>query len=149
MATSWKNVRAAKTMRKGDMILGLSDGNTDAEIWEKFNAEINADVVSDYMAEFCGVLTETKTPMRLSLVTNYLPTIFPNRKQELLHFAIIICSNHNDAEGTAEYIDLYKKTYGEDKEILLEELNYYNTFDTENVVKIAELVKAIKNYSEV
>ena len=60
MATSWKNVRAARTMRKGDMILGLNDGKTDAEIWEKFNAEIDADVVSDYMAEFCGILTETK-----------------------------------------------------------------------------------------
>ena len=151
MATSWKNVRAAKTMRKSDVLLALNDGKTDAEVWEIFNNGIDKEqvILSDYMAEFCVILTESKTPMRLSLVTEYLPSIIPTRKQELHHFAIAICSNHGDAEKTKEYIDSYRDTYGNSKDILLEELNYYTVFYSENTDKIKELVKAVENYSEV
>ena len=151
MATSWKNVRAAKTMRKSGIILDLEANKTDKEIWENFNNRIDTEevIVSDYMAEFCSALCESKIPMRLSLITEYLPLVVPTRKQELALFAATICINHDEKEKALENINTYKETYGTDKEILIEELSYYTAFDSENIDKISSLVEKIENYKTV
>ena len=149
MAVTWENVRARKTMRKSTMLLDLNAGKTDAEIWANFNDLIDEDIVSDYMAEFCNVLCEAQVPLRLSLTAAYLPSVIPARAQELHRFTVLMCTTHNDAAGATQYIDSYVAKYGKDKAILLEELNYYNTFDPGNTTIIQELVTAIKAYGEV
>lgn len=151
MAVSWKTVRAAKTMRKGSVITDLEEGKTDKEVWDNFNSRIDKDivVVSDYMAEFCEILLESKTPFRLSLVTDFLPKKESSRKKELNLFAIAMCVSHNDSENAVTYIAKYRESYGEDKDILVEELSYYNTFEPENTEKIASLLTAIEAYKGV
>lgn len=149
MAVTWENVRAGKTMRKSTMILDLNAGKPDAEIWANFNALIDEDVVSDYMAEFCSVLCEAQVPLRLSLTAAYLPSVIPVRAQELHRYTVLMCTTHNDATGAKQYIDSYITKYGKDKAILLEELNYYNTFEPTNTTTIQELVAEIEAFGEV
>ena len=148
MATSWSTVRAGKTMRKSTMLLDLNQNKSDIEIWENFNALIDEDIVSDYMVEFCSILSEAQTPIRVSLVTEYLPSVIPTRKQELALFAVAICLNHGETETALQHIEQYKNQYGEDKEILVEELNYYNSFSPENTEEIQALVAAIQAFGE-
>ena len=147
--TSWTEVRAAKTMRKSTMLLDLNAEKSDEEVWHNFNNLINEDIVSDYMSEFCNLLCEPSFPVRLSLVTEYLPSIITNRKKELTVFAIAICANHNDPKKAIEYIEKYKKEYGSDKIILIEELNYYVAFDSTNTKKISSLMAEIKELENI
>lgn len=145
----WNNARTGKTIREANLILDLSSGKEDERIWIKFNQYIDNDIVSDYFAEFCSILCESKTPMRESLFTMLLPEKVPNRKQETSRFLITMYLSHGESEKALEAIANYKKEYGSTKEVLVEELEYYNSFDTENTAKIEELIEAIQNFEAV
>ena len=146
---TWDDARVAKTLRKSTMLLDLNNNKTDEEIWTNFNNLINENIISDYMSEICSVLSEPNFPMRLSLVTDYLPTIYNKRKQELSVFAIIICINHNEPQKALEYIETYKTEYGTDRRILIEELNYYTSFDSQNIEKISSIIEEINSFREI
>lgn len=147
--TTWNNIRTGKTIRKANLILDLSSGKEDERIWTKFNQYTDNDIVSDYFAEFCSILCESKTPMRESLFTTLLPEKVPNRKQEISRFLITMYLSHNESEKALKAITSYKKEYGNTKEVLVEELEYYNSFDTENTAKIEELIEAIQSFETV
>lgn len=147
--TTWINVRAGKAIRKANLMLDLSAGKEDERIWTRFNQYINDDIVSDYFAEFCSILCEPKTPMRETLFTSLLPEKVPARKQEIARFFVAMYLSHNEPEKALTAIADYKGKYGNTKEILVEELEYYNSFDPENTEKIEELIETIQSFEEV
>lgn len=147
--TPWTEARATKAIRKSTVLLDLNSEKTDEEIWANFNSLINENIVSDYTAEFCGYLCESSFPMRLSLVTEYLPTVVKRRKKELAIFAIAICTNHNKQEQALQYINEYKTNYGTDKVVLVEELNYYTSFEPGNIEKISSIMTEIETFGEI
>lgn len=145
----WTEARIAKTLRKSTILLDLNNNKTDEEIWANFNNLINENIVSDYMSEICSILSESNFPLRLSMITDYLPTIHSKRKQELAVFAIIACINHDEPEKALKHIDAYKSEYGTDRKILIEELNYYTSFDSNNIEKISSIIEEINSLKEI
>lgn len=145
----WNNTRTGKTIRKANVLLDLANGKEDKNVWNKFILYTDADAATDYVVEFCSIICDAKTPLRETLFTDFLPSLVSSRKQEFDRFLVTAYLNHNEQEKAYAAITSYKEEYGETKEILVEELEYCNMFDSKNTAKLEELIASIQSFETV